>query len=156
MEYQEDLGFQIRTLSHMVKRMVDQTAFSGTDAHPTGVQGWILGYLYTNQDKEVFQRDIQQQFSIRRSTVTGILQLMEKNGLITRSSVDRDARLKKLELTPYAIELHERVGRSIRQVETSLAESLSPEEKKEFIRLCEKIRASLLSSDTTAPTNKRA
>ena len=81
---------------------------------------------------------------------------MEKNGLITRSSVDRDARLKKLELTPYAIELHERVGRSIRQVETSLAESLSPEEKKEFIRLCEKIRASLLSSDTTAPTNKRA
>ena len=102
MEYQEDLGFQIRTLSHLVKRMVDQTAFSGTDAHPTGVQGWILGYLYTNQDKEVFQRDIQQQFSIRRSTVTGILQLMEKNGLITRSSVDRDARLKKLELTPYA------------------------------------------------------
>ena len=153
MEYQEDLGFQIRTLSHLVKRMVDQTAFSGKDAHPTGVQGWILGYLYTNQDKDVFQRDIQQQFSIRRSTVTGILQLMEKNGLITRSSVDRDARLKKLELTPYAIELHERVGRSIRQVETSLAESLSPEEKQEFIRLCEKIRASLLNSDA-APSHK--
>ena len=79
--------------------------------------------------------------------------LMEKNGLITRSSVDRDARLKKLELTPYAIELHERVGRSIRQVETSLAESLSPEEKQEFIRLCEKIRASLLNSDA-APSHK--
>ena len=148
MEYQEDLGFQIRTLSHLVKRMVDQTAFPGKDTHPTGVQGWILGYLYNNQDKEVFQRDIQQQFSIRRSTVTGILQLMEKNGLITRSSVDRDARLKKLELTPHAIELHERVGRSIRQVESSLSQSLTPEEKQEFIRLCEKIRSSLLNSDT--------
>ena len=86
--------------------------------------------------------------------MTGILQLMEKNGLISpRSSVDRDARLKKLELTPYAIELHERVGRSIRQVETSLAESLSPEEKQEFIRLCEKVRASLLNSDA-APSHK--
>ena len=100
MEYQEDLGFQIRTLSHLVKRTVDQTAFAGEENHPTGVQGWIIGYLYENRGKEVFQRDIQAQFSIRRSTVTGILQLMEKNGLITRSSVERDARLKKLELTP--------------------------------------------------------
>ena len=79
MEYREDIGFQIRTLSHLVKRTVDQAAFDGVDDHPTGVQGWIIGYLYRNRDKEVFQRDIQEQFSIRRSTVTGILQLMEKN-----------------------------------------------------------------------------
>ncbi len=143
MEYREDLGFQIRTLSHLVKRVIDQTAFSGEEVHPTGVQGWIIGYLYENRDKEVFQRDIQQQFSIRRSTVTGILQLMEKNGLITRSSVERDARLKKLELTPKAIELHERVGRSIRKMEEHLSQSLTSEEKAEFIRLCEKIRANL-------------
>ena len=95
MEYREDIGFQIRTLSHLVKRTVDQAAFDGVDDHPTGVQGWIIGYLYRNRDKEVFQRDIQEQFSIRRSTVTGILQLMEKNGLITRRSVEQDARLKK-------------------------------------------------------------
>lgn len=143
MEYREDLGFQIRTLSHLVKRVIDQTAFSGEEVHPTGVQGWIIGYLYENRDKEVFQRDIQQQFSIRRSTVTGILQLMEKNGLITRSSVERDARLKKLELTPKATELHERVGRSIRKMEEHLSQSLTSEEKAEFIRLCEKIRANL-------------
>lgn len=142
MEYRDGLGFQIRTLSHLVKRMVDQTAFSGED-HPTGVQGWIIGYLYDNRDREVFQRDIQQQFSIRRSTVTGILQLMEKNGLITRTSVERDARLKKLELTPKAVELHQRVERSIRQVEEHLSHCLTPEEKSEFIRLCEKIRENL-------------
>lgn len=117
MEYREDIGFQIRTLSHLVKRTVDQVAFDEQDDHPTGVQGWILGYLYENQGREIFQRDIQEHFSIRRSTVTGILQLMERNGLITRSSVERDARLKKLELTPRGVELHERVERSIRQVE---------------------------------------
>lgn len=143
MEYREEIGFQIRTLSHLVKRVVDQNAFLGEADHPTGVQGWIIGYLYENRGKEVFQRDIQQQFSIRRSTVTGILQLMEKNGLITRSSVDRDARLKKLELTPRAIELHERIGRSVRQVEDRISHCLTPEEKQEFIRLCEKIRENL-------------
>ena len=148
MEYQEDVGFQIRTLSHLVKRTVDQTAFAGEEDHPTGVQGWIIGYLYENRGKEVFQRDIQAQFSIRRSTVTGILQLMEKNGLITRSSVERDARLKKLELTPRAIQLHERIGRSVRQVEERLNQSLTPQEKQEFLRLCGKIRASLKALST--------
>ena len=143
MEYQEDLGFQIRTLSHLVKRTVDQTAFAGEENHPTGVQGWIIGYLYENRGKEIFQRDIQAQFSIRRSTVTGILQLMEKNGLITRSSVERDARLKKLELTPRAVQLHERIGRSVRQVEDRISHCLTPKEKETFIQLCEKIRANL-------------
>lgn len=143
MEYREDIGFQIRTLSHLVKRVVDQTAFTGESEQPTGVQGWIIGYLYQNRDKEVFQRDIQEQFSVRRSTVTGILQLMEKNGLITRSSVERDARLKKLELTPRAIELYERIGRSVRQVEDRISHCLTPKEKETFIQLCEKIRANL-------------
>ncbi|HJB98679.1 MAG TPA: MarR family transcriptional regulator [Candidatus Acutalibacter pullicola] len=143
MEYREDIGFQIRTLSHLVKRTVDQVAFAEQDDHPTGVQGWILGYLYENQGREIFQRDIQEHFSIRRSTVTGILQLMERNGLITRSSVERDARLKKLELTPRGVELHERVERSIRQVEDRLSQCLTPEEKATFLTICEKIRAHL-------------
>ena len=144
MEYREDIGFQIRTLSHLVKRTVDQAAFDGVDDHPTGVQGWIIGYLYRNRDKEVFQRDIQEQFSIRRSTVTGILQLMEKNGLITRSSVEQDARLKKTWSSPPGpIELHERIERSVRQVEERISHCLTPEEKETFIQLCEKIRADL-------------
>ena len=143
MEYREDIGFQIRTLSHLVRRTVDQVAFAEQDDHPTDVQGWILGYLYENQGREIFQRDIQEHFSIRRSTVTGILQLMERNGLITRSSVERDARLKKLELTPRGVELHERVERSIRQVEDRLSQCLTPEEKATFLTICEKIRAHL-------------
>ena len=80
--------------------------------------------------------------------MTGILQLMEKNWLITRSSVERDARLKKLELTPRAVQLHERIGRSVRQVEDRLNQSLTPQEKQEFLRLCGKIRASLKALST--------
>ena len=125
MEYREDIGFQIRTLSHLVKRTVDQAAFDGVDDHPTGVQGWIIGYLYRNRDKEVFQRDIQEQFSIRRSTVTGILQLMEKNGIIRRESVARDARLKSLVPTERAFELAEKVQDCFRLTDQMLTCGIS-------------------------------
>lgn len=145
MELREEIGFQVHTLSHLIKRMVDQEAFQNRENPVTGMQGRIIGFLYWNRDRnqDVFQRDVQAHFSVRRSTVTGILQLMEKNGLIIRSSVDRDARLKKLELTPKAVEMHEKIGRGIQRVEERIASSITPEEKETFIRLCEKIRLNI-------------
>ena len=71
----------------------------------------------------MFQRDLQAHFSVRRSTVTGLLQLMEKKGLITRSSVAQDARLKKIQLTPRAIQHHERIVASIQSVENRISQA---------------------------------
>jgi len=142
-EHWDEIGFQIRTLSHLIKRQVDQTVFQGREKPATGMHGWVIGYLYENRDKDVFQRDLQEQFSIRRSTVTGILQLMEKNGLITRTSVEQDARLKKITLTPKAVEMHEQIIKGIQAVENKVSAGLTPEEKKTFIGLCEKIRSNL-------------
>ncbi len=39
-----------------------------------------------NEGKEIFQKDIEAEFNIRRSTATGILKLMEKNGFINRQT----------------------------------------------------------------------
>lgn len=135
-----EIGFQVRTLSHMIKHMVDQIAFAEQEVEITGMQGWIMGYLYENRDKDVFQRDIQAHFSVRRSTVTGMLQLMEKNGLILRSPVEWDARLKKLELTPKAMRMHESVMNGFRRTEEALAATLTPAELETFLNLCEKIK----------------
>ena len=49
-----------------------------------------------------FKLFIEKQFDIRRSTVTNILQGMEKQELIIRKSVNNDARLKMILLTDKA------------------------------------------------------
>lgn len=138
-EPRDEIGFQVHRLHILCKRLVDQRAFGDLAEKPTKTQTWVMNYLYENRGRDVYQRDIQEQFAVRRSTVTGILQLMEKNGWITRQPVGEDARLKKIQLTPQAIELHERVGACIRRTEEQLSFGLSPEEKQEFLRLCEKI-----------------
>ena len=145
-EHWDEIGFQIHRLHILCKRLVDQQAFQDMSEKPTKTQTWVMGYLYENRNRDVFQRDIQEQFGVRRSTVTGILQLMEKNGWITRQSVGEDARLKKIQLTPQAVELHERVGECIRKTEEQLSQGLSPEEKQEFFRLCGKIRCNAESA----------
>ena len=72
----------------------------------TGMQGWIIGFLHRNEDRDMFQRDVEAEFNIRRSTATGILQLMEKTAS-SAGAVAYDARLKKLVLTPKALAVHE-------------------------------------------------
>lgn len=155
MPHEEEIGFQVRTLSHMIKHTVDEMAFSDMPGEVTGMQGWIMGYLYENREKDIFQRDIQARFSISRSTVTGILQQMEKNGMIYRESVDWDARLKKLSLTPKALEHHAKVMDSIRKTEETLIHTLTEEERKTFLALCEKIAQGITALEQNIPPKGR-
>lgn len=157
MEHWDEIGFSINRLSHLIHHLVGQIAFPPDSAEcppVTGMQGRIMGYLYGNRHRDIFQKDIQALLSVTRSTVTGNLQLMEKNGLITRQPVAWDARLKKIELTPLALEMQEGVVRGIRKSEERLSSVLTAEEKSEFLRLCEKIRHGLEDVDSRQKNRK--
>ena len=64
---------------------------------------------------------------IRRSSVTAVLQAMEQDGFITRSSVARDARLKRLNATAKGVAYHERIRLSIARFERELQRGVEPE-----------------------------
>ena len=90
---------QIRRVDNLIFRKINQFARANGVEQATPMHGWIIEYLYRHREEQVFQRDIEREFSITRSTVTNILQLMERKGYIQRQSVPQDARLKQLVLT---------------------------------------------------------
>ena len=142
---QRRAGYEIKMLSNLMKRQVDGAFLEEEESikRITGVQGHILGYLYHHQDEEIFQRDIEAEFLIRRSTVTGILQLMEKNGLIDRQPVARDARLKQLKLTEKAIEAHHQIEERIDCVEAKLVQGICAEDMDAFYRVIGQMKRNL-------------
>ena len=75
----------------------------------TGVNIRIINFLADNSERDIFQRDIEEEFSVRRSTVSKVLSLMEEKNLIRRKTVSGDARLKKLVLTEHGYEVHRRM-----------------------------------------------
>ncbi len=136
-----ELGFQIKSVSNLMLRK--RKSKGAENVEITRMQAWIIGYIYECADQDVFQRDLEKKFNIRRSTATGILQLMEQNGLITRSSVPYDARLKKLELTPKALKIQKAIAERISRLEEIMGEGISEEEKEVFFGVMEKIKANL-------------
>jgi len=142
MKKERHLGFEIRTLNNHVKRFVQSTK-PAEFKESTGVHGWAIRYFYENLDKDIFQRDFEARFSIRRSTATNMLKLMEKNGLITRENVSYDARLKKIVLTEKAIEIHKKATKNIKMIENILKKGITEQELCTFYSVVDKIKANL-------------
>ena len=78
--------------------------------------------------REIYQRDVEREFQIRRSTATGALQLLEKNGFIRREAIETDARLKRIVPTAKAQDIREMILENIRRMEAQLREGISGED----------------------------
>ena len=125
-QVEKDCGMWIHILSHKLKKRMNANMQS---LGLTGVQSRIMHYILVKcAEGPVFQRDVESAFGMSRSTATGILQLMEKNGLILRESVASDARLKSLVPTDKAAHLDAQIGESLRQTEQRLTQGLSDEQ----------------------------
>ena len=134
---------QIRRVDNLIFRKINQFSRANEVEQATPMHGWIIEYLYRHPNEAVFQRDIEREFSITRSTVTNILQLMERKGYIQRQSVPQDARLKKLVLTEEGIRFHEKTMLSLHQTDDYVAGLLTEEENAELLRLLNKLREAL-------------
>lgn len=142
MKKERHLGFEIRTLNNLIKRFFEAHKPEEFE-ESTGIHGWAIRYFYENREKDIFQRDFELRFSIRRSTATNMLKLMEKNGLISRVSVDYDARLKKIVLTEKAIQIHKKATRNIELLESTIKEGITEEEITSFYKVLDKIKTNL-------------
>ncbi len=141
------LGFEIGRTSRLIKRYIDSDASRSYVEKMTGTHGWAVGYFYRNRHKDMFQKDFEQEFDIRRSTASSILSLMEKNGLITRESVPYDARLKKIVLTQKALEVQSYVDKNFARFEKTIQQNISDEELEVFFAVLDKINSNLERND---------
>lgn len=103
------MGRLIHILSHQMKRHNCGTPFDDTE-ELTAMQRHVLKFiLLESEHKDIYQKDVEEEFCIRKSTATGILKLMEEHGFITREAVESDARLKRIVPTGKAEKVHESI-----------------------------------------------
>lgn len=137
------IGKSVIVLSNKINRNVENAAKIQSLKSINGTALWVISYLAENGNKDVYQRDIEKNFSIRRATVSKLINTMEANGLVKRESVVCDARLKKLVLTPLALEIHKTICNVFENYENKMTEGISNEELRVFFSVIEKISGNL-------------
>ncbi len=136
-------GREIRIISNLMRRRLDSSAVMTRSKNITGTGGWLLGYLYANRDRDIYQRDVEKEFSIRRATSSKVITRLEDKGFVRRESVDCDARLKKLVLTEEGIKIQRDVCRELDDFDEKLISVLTEDEQKTLFELLGKIKDSL-------------
>lgn len=146
---EENIGAELRALNisllrYLAKHKVRTNKEKSDYPDETrGLQIWVIDYLIKHQDEDIFQRDLEKEFVMRRSTATNFVKKMEQAGLIRREFVAYDARLKKIILTDKAFELQAGMMAKKKEFETLLRGDLSEAEIKQFIATIQKIKHNL-------------
>lgn len=82
--------YKLRIIGNELKNEISK------DTELTGISGMILCFLGSND--EIYAKDLYNEFRVKRSTMTSILNNLEKKEYIKRVNVKEDARLKKIVL----------------------------------------------------------
>ena len=134
-------GKMINKISHRLRRRSQavQKTVGISEA-----QGRILDYiLVEGARRPVYPKDIEKEFDLRSSTVTGALSALETEGLIARVPDERDGRLKKLVFTPKADGIRAALQGEIEETEKRMLQGISEEEKAVFLELAERMLKNL-------------
>ena len=132
-----NLGGLIHKVAHKMKREIDH---ANQKLGVSGVQGRIIGYVRCeSKNRDVFQKDIEEHFELRGSSVTSTLQNLEKMGFIVRESIPTDQRLKRIVLTKKALDIHNQITKNIEQVEKEALSSINKEEEQLLSDLLKRI-----------------
>ncbi len=136
------IGKRIRCTSTKIKRVIENLDSIKRLDNISGTNGFIIVFIYKSKE-DVYQKDIEKEFGITRSTASNIISLMEKKNLIIREKVDDDARLKKLSLTEEAKNYARDVLNDLKLFEDKITKDIKEEDLDTFISVLEKIENNL-------------
>ncbi len=144
------IGVRLSMLNNAVRRYIDRYT-EGKKALDslTCSNGWIIGYVceMKEEGKDVYQRDLENNFGITRSTASKVLGLMEKKGLVERVSVSHDARLKKIIPTERSLEIGRIIKEDNEKMELLLRKGFSPKELEQLYGYLERIQTNIEAAE---------
>ncbi|MHC5228921.1 MarR family winged helix-turn-helix transcriptional regulator [Enterococcus sp. LJL99] len=136
----QKVALRIKIVSNEINRKV--TELLKEDDNPSSsTQMRLLNFIHRRNNKQVpvYQKDIEMEFDIRRSTATGVLQTLEKRRFIERKNCAEDNRLKAIFLTDLGNEKVQENLCKLQGFDRKLIEDLSTEELDNFLLVLDKI-----------------
>ena len=114
-------------LANQIKRVFDTTTGR------SGAQIQILNFvLMSYPDKEIYQKDIEEELNLRSASVSTLLKKMEAKDFIRREKISGDNRLKKILPTSHTVEMKEQIERHISLLEKRLTAGIGAGELEVF------------------------
>ena len=152
-ELKSDVDQVVETILYLYTESRRITKELARRADLTGPQLTVVKIL--EQIGDLSLSELSERIRAQNSTVTGIIDRMEREGLVTRERSREDRRVVYIKLSPKGKKLAEEIPVEPMVVFKGALESLSAQEMKELMRICTKLAKrvrTIVKNETEAGT----
>jgi len=135
--------FKIKELDKKIVRTILKENSDINIPPLTSTQIQILKYMVEHQNENVYQKDLENVLNLRRATVSGVLQTMEKNNLIKREIYENDVRVKKIILNEKTKSIFLKNKQKIDEIEKNIIKNISKKDLDKFTQIIDKLITNL-------------
>lgn len=135
--------FKIKELDKKIVRTILKENSDINIPPLTSTQIQILKYMIEHQNENVYQKDLENVLNLRRATVSGVLQTMEKNNLIKREIYENDVRVKKIILNEKTKSIFLKNKQKIDEIEKNIIKNISKKDLDKFTQIIDKLITNL-------------
>ena len=135
----KSIGLEIKKVNNLIIRYLIEKTKEITDIPLTPVQIMIIRFLNNSANKNIYQKDIEDFVQMRKSTISGVLDTMEKNNIISRINSKNDLRSKRIILTDFGKELSIKLKIQKEEFDNLLKNNINDEELNIFYNVIDKI-----------------
>ena len=108
----------------------------------------IINYLMVHPGKNISQKELEDRFHLKHSTISGLLQRLEKKKMILRFSSSTDGRLKFIKPTEKAQKMYENLKGFMTEQDKKITNICSNEEIECLNRVLHRLTNSCLMQET--------
>lgn len=138
-------GREFKKITSLIRWNIDRSETFKSNPDLTNVTGWTIGFIFKRSENGIltYQKDIEKEFKISRSTASGLLNTMEEHGYIYREVSSVDSRLKLIHLTEKSIELNKKVLSTFAEIEQKALLGFTSKEKEELLNYLIRVETNL-------------
>lgn len=131
-----DTHENLRQIGNLIKKQVNKDF---DELGLTCSQSGVLMFILMNKNKRINQRNIEKEFDLTNPTINGILNRLEKKGLIKRINDNIDKRVKNIIPLKKAEEFIETVKAKKEKMEQNMLRDINKDELNIFYNVLEKM-----------------
>ncbi len=136
------IGREIKFIHILTSRYVTKHIKCKEKKHYSLIQIDIMEYLAETK-KKVYQKDIEKEFGLRKSTISGVLDTMQRNGIIGRFEDKEDFRSKQIKLTEKGEKTYQVLIKELLEMEKLIAKDISKQDVETFFKVADQIKENL-------------
>lgn len=140
------IGSELVTFGHLIKRERDREfelikkRILVDDKDVYGADLRILKYLIDDQDKEIYQKDIENFFNLTAPSVSTKLRELQSRDLIDRIYSTTDTRKKRVIVTKRGYIIDEKIRYEMETFEKKLLNLITEDEKNQLLNIIDKMK----------------